>query len=554
MPIRWVMLRATLFGACLPACLFHATHLGAQSGPPEGDAQTASKGKSANIPVFQSTTTLVYLDVTVVDKKGNPVVTGLTRDDFIIAEDKQPQSIFSFEAPGEHSPDPAVTADENLNGKSPRVTLILDLLNSRVEDFAYIRDQARKFLEGQPEELNAPVALMVSGNQSLDMLQGYTRNRSDLLFALDHLPALVPWKNQNPDFLNDRIRLSYIALTQIAIQNRGVPGRKIVAWIGPGGPNLDMKVLSDSIGEMTRRYIHHTINMLMEDRISLYLIRPQLVTNLKALSKRERDGTKGDDQSDVFLGDAIHFTDFVDGTGGKAFNLNNIAVELGQSVQLGSGYYTLTYQPHETEQNGSFRRIQVTVRNPDLQAITKVGYFAPESKEFAQSDNSILDNLMEAAMATMPFNVLNLSVANVVRHPDARSVEVTLQVADKRLAWQTAKSGQSSTTVIVTGVSRAVSRYGGEHVLASRVAKFYLLARSQDPVRLAEVKPEVKLTLPYPKQTKNVRVVLATDDGARIGSVDLDKKTIDAAPEMPSPQPAIFKRGLAAGTLEPSDR
>ena len=53
-------------------------------------------------PTLRVTSTLVFLDVTVLDKKNRPVVTGLTRDDFTITEDKKPQTIFSFEAPQEH--------------------------------------------------------------------------------------------------------------------------------------------------------------------------------------------------------------------------------------------------------------------------------------------------------------------------------------------------------------------------------------------------------------------------------------------------------------------
>jgi len=504
------MLSASLTIMLMPVWLFHTAQVLAQNGLPGDGSQASTNEKPANIPVFRSTTTLVYLDVTVVDKKGNPVVTGLTKDDFTITEDKQPQRIFSFEAPDEQGRDPAIAADGNSNGKSPQVIVVLDFLNSRFEDFSYIRDQVRAYLEGQPEELHAPTALMVSGNQSVDMLQGYTRSRSDLLFALDHLPMIAPWKFQ---FTDDRLRQTYIALTQIAIQNRGVPGRKLVVWVGPGGLDLDTEDLSNKTGDMVQRYIHHTINMMVEDRISLYLVRPRLVTDLRALSKRERDGTREDAESDALTSSRIYFTNFVDGTGGKTFNLNNLATELGESVALGSDYYTLTYQPHETEPDGSFRRVKVTLKNPNLQAITKVGYFAPESKEVAQSDNSVVDNLTEAAMATMPFNTLDLKVTSVVRHPDARSVEITLQVADKKLAWQATDSGQSSATVIVTGVSRSVSYMGREDVLASRIAKFYLLAGSQDPARLAEAKPEVRLTLPYPKQTKNVRVALAINDG-----------------------------------------
>jgi hypothetical protein len=49
------------------------------------------------------TSTLVFLDVTVVDKKGRPMVSGLTKDDFTITEDNKPQRIFSVEAPEAHT-------------------------------------------------------------------------------------------------------------------------------------------------------------------------------------------------------------------------------------------------------------------------------------------------------------------------------------------------------------------------------------------------------------------------------------------------------------------
>ena len=42
---------------------------------------------------------LVFLDVTVIDRKGQAVVTGLTKDDFAITENGKPQRIFSFDAP-----------------------------------------------------------------------------------------------------------------------------------------------------------------------------------------------------------------------------------------------------------------------------------------------------------------------------------------------------------------------------------------------------------------------------------------------------------------------
>src|ERR1700739_1369675 len=61
-----------------------------------------SQPQAAGTPTFQLSSSLVFLDVTVLDKKGNPVVTGLTKDDFTITEDRKPQRIFSFEAPDAH--------------------------------------------------------------------------------------------------------------------------------------------------------------------------------------------------------------------------------------------------------------------------------------------------------------------------------------------------------------------------------------------------------------------------------------------------------------------
>ena len=148
---------------------------------------------ASNTPTIRVTSRLVFLDVTVLDKKGHVVVKGLTKDDFAITEEKKPQRIFSFEEPQTHVAD-TNAADDNPAGKAPLTILVLDLLNSRFEDFAYIRYSVRKYLAAQPARLTSPAELMVLGNESLEMVQGYTRNKEDLLYALDHVPAALPYK------------------------------------------------------------------------------------------------------------------------------------------------------------------------------------------------------------------------------------------------------------------------------------------------------------------------------------------------------------------------
>lgn len=134
---------------------------------------------------------MVFLDATVLDKKGHPVVEGLTKDDFAITEDGKPQRIFSFEAPETHEMN-ANARNDNPDGKAPVTIIVLDLLNSSFEDFAFIRYSMGKYLSTQPMQLNSPAELMVIGDQSLEMVQSYTRRigTADVdRKALDSAPA-----------------------------------------------------------------------------------------------------------------------------------------------------------------------------------------------------------------------------------------------------------------------------------------------------------------------------------------------------------------------------
>ena len=227
-------------------------------------AQGQQTGSS--VPTIRVTSRLVFLDVTVLDKQGHPVVSGLTKDDFSITEDKKPQRIFSFDAPDAHRAEDDM-ANAELAGHSPMMIFVLDLLNSRFEDFSYIRYSVRKYLAAQPTQLDAPAELMVLGNQSLEIVQGYTRNKTDLLYALDHVPRALPYKLSAP-WNGERLSQSIQALQQVALQNRHISGRKIIVWVGVGGPGMNTQDVLGS-GDEVRLYVHKTTNMLIEARTSL---------------------------------------------------------------------------------------------------------------------------------------------------------------------------------------------------------------------------------------------------------------------------------------------
>src|SRR5271163_5282704 len=78
---------------------------------------------TSQVPTIRVNSRLVFLDVTVLDKKGHIVVNGLTKDDFSITEEKKPQRIFSFETPRAHLPDSSA-ADDNPAGRAPLTVLV----------------------------------------------------------------------------------------------------------------------------------------------------------------------------------------------------------------------------------------------------------------------------------------------------------------------------------------------------------------------------------------------------------------------------------------------
>lgn len=487
-------------------------------------------------PTLRITSALVFLDVTVLDKKGHPVVTGLTKDDFTITEDKKPQRIFSFESPETHVMG-ANAGDDNPDGKAPVTIIVLDLLNSSFEDFAYIRDEVRRFLDTQPEQLRAPAELMVVGNESLEMLQGYTRNKSDLLYALNHLPAALPYKEMNGAFAWERFAQSIDALQQIALQNKGVPGRKNIVWVGHGGPGIyvDSIAFSGKVRDELKEYAHETTNMLVDARISLFVIYPGLQVNggEMSLSAMESEIDLGD--SDPFAGD-INFGVFVNETGGKLFfNRNDVDRLIGRSQRLGSEYYTLTYQPQGGPDDGKFRRINVTLRDRNLEVVTKAGYFAPDKNAPGNPRQQTIMNLVEAARSSIPYSALDVSLSGVVQHPDTRTAEFTVQLRLKNLDWLPTEDGRSSANLILAAVSLA----GDNNVLASRIERVTVWSAVQDPTRKTESVTRLPLTIRIPRKTKSVRVLMESEKGGRIGAADLDRKTIDAAPAAPTPAPQL---------------
>jgi hypothetical protein len=284
-----------------------------------------------------------------------------------------------------------------------------------------------------------------------------------------------------------------------------------------------------------KQYIHETANMLVDARVTLFVIYPGLKVNEPtfSLSAMEADADIG--ETDPFAGD-VNFGVLVDDTGGKLFfNRNDVDMLMKRSVGLGSQYYTLTYQPQDVDPDGKFRRIRVSLRNPNLRAMTKAGYFAPDKNRLPDPRGQTMLTIAEAIQSTIPFASLDVSVSGVVRHPDTGSADFTVRLKGKNLEWMPAEQGMSTAnlTVAVASLDR------NDSILASRIERLTIHAHAQDQARLATAVTPLALTIRVPRKTANVRVAMESEEGGRIGTADVTRKAIDASPEMVTPEPRL---------------
>ncbi len=114
-----------------------------------------------------------------------------------------------------------------------------------------------------------------------------------------------------------------------------------------------------------------------------------------------------------------------------------------------------------------------------------------------------------------------------------------MQLKSKNVTFLPTDDGETAANLILAAAS--LDKY--RSILASKVVPLTLLAKSGDRARLPGVVSRLKLMIRVPRKTQSVRVVMESEDGGFMGAVELDRKTIDAAPATPTPEPQLTTRG-----------
>jgi VWFA-related protein len=399
--------------------------------------------------VFRANARIVVLDVAVSGKNHRPL-TGLHQQDFVLIEDGQAQTISNFEehsgktpasgtAVGTLEATPDVYTNTPPLAPTDSVTvLVLDSLNTPIEDQANLRAQVTKYLKKQSSVPRRPIAIFTLTSR-LIFVQGFTDDPAQLSAALNgrshtvqesHLLVNSAEKaanqetvdalyevhavdaakameqfiaNQGVERSTARAQLTLAALQQLARYLAGFPGRKNVVWFSGSFPVVlfpNLKVRDPFQAQSDNQaLLHKTDALLAAAQMAIYPVSAEgvatdsfsaaedarLVTRSQLTQPGDEGVAKrGADQSTMDL--------IAQDTGGFAqYGTNSLGEALDRAAVHGSNFYTLTYTSTNHATDGRFRKVEVRLASaPGYQLAYRRGYYADNPLAAPANPNSDL--------------------------------------------------------------------------------------------------------------------------------------------------------------------
>lgn len=303
--------------------------------------------------VIRTQTTLVQLNVGVVDSKGYPV-TSLTKGDFVIYEDGVKQTIQLFEP-----------ADAPFS-----LVLMLDMSGSTLNFRQQLKLASQRFLDVlRPEDRVA----VVQFNAKVKSLSGFTADRIKTAYAIEI--AEGAGETHFYEALKYALRL---------LEREGKRRKAIV-------------VLTDGLDTHQRAADRATLSKAQTDEEALATIKPDASTEFNAvLAAADRLGVtiyplalpSGDPKrlplpspniTGIYAAARARMQSLADRTGGRLNEINRLEymAELYREVAANlRTLYTVAYQAPGDRPRGRWHEIRVEVAHPELTARTKPGYYA----------------------------------------------------------------------------------------------------------------------------------------------------------------------------------
>jgi VWFA-related protein len=388
-----------LAAVAMSAVLVGGTAISARQNPP------TPQDPQQRQPTFRTGANLVRVDVTVLDRHGDPVPE-LTAEDFEVEEDGVLQSIQSFkfvEATGQ----PGADNDLSLAIRSPEHAAA-EAARDDVRVFLifwdeYHIDQFESALRGR-EALTRFVSTAFGPTDLVALMDPltptdailFTRDWSSLALDVRKLKGrfniFVPTRSavedaqlaRGGDIRRLRAEVSLSALKAAAVYLGSLrEGRKAIIFISQGLRGL---------GRDEESLLSDMVRAANESNTAIYTVDP------RGLSARS-------------AADSLYI--LAENTGGKAIvNSNAIEGPLKQVVKDASAFYLLGYSSAKNPADNRFHQIKVRVKRGGLEVRARKGYWAP-------SLTAVTEAKAKAAAAEPPSNVaraLNFLAVLSTRH------------------------------------------------------------------------------------------------------------------------------------------
>ena len=512
-------------------------------------------------PTIRATTRLVQVSVIVQDSSGAPLP-NLKREDFTLLDEGQSQeiSVFSVESAEKITDAPALPSDtfsnliEQRRGTPRSVTVILlDALNTQIEDQAYARQQVIKFLQQlQPGDR---VALFTLGSR-LRMLHDFTQDAASLLRSLDRYRGRTATGASTPDIpapeetgeadldewlrdatrreLNvyaiDRARRTLRAIEAIARYLARLPGRKNLVWVSAGFPIAigfedprsrnymasELQGFGPDLDRLARVLSHADLAIYPVDArglvgdLSLNIAAPDL--DRTAAIRGQPRANPQYSRAEMMWSTQETMRFLADRTGGRAaYNTNDIRGAIRRALEESRVTYVLGYYPAHDRWDGRFRRIRVQVRGEESRVRHREGYFAVPDEP--PDNRRRQESLLAAAETPLDASELGLTVF-LDRAGDALKLEqhvepVGISLARQQDLWV----GQLDFFFYATDAEgKKVSSQ--QQTLNLRISPSDYATFNADGLSVAK-------TLPLPKGALRLRIVVRDTASGRLGSVTI---------------------------------
>lgn len=388
---------------------------------------------------FESSSTLVVVNVAAKDKSGNPLQ-GLKASDFTITEDGKPQQIRVFEY--QSLSEAPLPAPELKTRSEEVVPPVKPVVGNRISpsSTAEIRYKDRRLMVLYFDLAGMPVADQYRAQQSALKYLNTNMSASDVVAVMTYATTL----NVLQDFTSDRDRLTEvirgIGVGETGMANgstgddsevdggaaftaddsefnmfntdrklaglesavkmlRSLPEKKALVYFASG---------MSKTGIDNQAQLRGTINAAIRANVAFY---PVDARGLIA-SAPMGDATKGSPGGrGMFTGDSQRsgrnnlqaqqdsLVTLAADTGGKALiDQNDLSVGITQAQRDISSYYILGYYSTNTANDGRYRRIKVEVaKTVNAKLDYRSGYFA--SKEFRQFNSSDRELQLQEALS-----------------------------------------------------------------------------------------------------------------------------------------------------------